>query len=258
MPMDWVFGSGHHAQTPVSVVRTPRGETQVVELAWSWYPKHGLRPTLISDPAGAVADAGSQKAVPGNWHSTDESRRCFGCHSTSVPIENGQIDFQHLLPGVRCQRCHQGTRRHVVAANEGEDDLRIERWADLSPLESIRRCGECHRRDDEFSPEEIKPEATQLVRFSPVGLSQSACFVGQETVGRRLTCTTCHDPHRPAETDAEFYRQRCLNCHGPGPRTAVACTAQPLTANCLPCHLPKVQVSKYLTFTDHWIRVRPR
>src|SRR5439155_3518746 len=80
-------------------------------------------------------------------------------------------------------------------------------------------------------------------------MHQSTCF--KKSAGK-FGCTSCHDPHglpAPAEKVA-FYRERCLDCHGPAarpmtkrPRVKAPECSVPLgerTArgdNCLTCHM---------------------
>ena len=132
----------------------------------------------------------------------------------------------------------------------------------MTPLESVNRCGECHRRADHLTPDELTPDNQLLIRFASVGLVQSACFLKQSTLSAdqlpqgtrpRFDCVTCHDPHRPAESDSAFYVARCAACHN---TAATKCSQQPSDSNCLPCHMPKVEVQPPLRFTDHWIRIR--
>ena len=40
----------------------------------------------------------------------------------------------------------------------------------------------------------------QTQRFQPYGLMKSACFLKS---GNRLSCSTCHNPHRDVETAPE-------------------------------------------------------
>ena len=90
--------------------------------------------------------------------------------------------------------------------------------------------------------------------------------------GGRLSCLTCHDPHREAEKSASFYEAKCLSCHssgrtGPGPSPARdggvsgVSGGRPCPVNatkgCLDCHMPKHPVADlHTTLTDHYIRVR--
>ena len=261
--IDWVFGSGQHAQTPVSTRLNPAGQTESLELSISWYPDiNGLGPTLGTSEM-TVADIGAGGA--GSLLDHADTLDCFGCHTTFLPLDNGRIAQGRIVAGVRCERCHTNSHAHATAMEAGDYErgaAAMETWSDLTPLESILRCGECHRRPDQLPPEDLSPDNKMLLRFAPVGLSQSPCFVKQETVrgtdGKplRLDCTTCHNPHQPARTNPDFYRQECLKCHGTHPSQAALCAAEPMTSECLKCHMPQLKVQEHLFFTDHWIRVR--
>jgi nitrate reductase cytochrome c-type subunit len=92
-----------------------------------------------------------------------------------------------------------------------------------------------------------------------------------------MSCLTCHDPHRDAETSSTYYESKCLQCHtakvgSESPHVdrntsavgrlieserKVACPVNP-TKDCVSCHMPQVQTSiPHTTFTDHFIRVHP-
>jgi hypothetical protein len=223
------------------------------------------------------------------------TRRCFGCHVSGLPVSDGRIDLNAMIPNIDCTRCHPGAARH--ARSGGEVNVTLD-WAELSPLESINRCGECHRRADEFTPDELRPEFTHLVRFSPVGMAMSPCFASTQVRPRdgvgpkgqipfrigshpqhplppstdyfpRFDCVTCHDPHAVASKDPKHYNTSCLACHdfaadahsvGSDNRIqkikAGPCSVQPVDSSCISCHMPKVESGEGLFFTDHWIRVR--
>ena len=258
--VDWLFGSGSHAITPVSLNMDADGRTGLIEHHVSWYPKAGLAATLgITDSHQTVAGI---KAV-GEYLSHPEAMECFGCHATHLVIKHGQLMQSEIVAGVQCARCHVQTHEHVAAMQNGSEETFMNDWKQLTPLESINRCGECHRRADQMTADELTPENPLLIRFAPVGMSQSACFQGQETVAEFATgktqfnCTTCHDPHQSAPRDAGFYVKKCLQCHGTDPGMALHCKSQPLTSECLSCHMPKRPSNPHLKFTDHWIRVQP-
>ena len=266
IPIDWVFGSGRHAQTPVTVRESPDGTTELLEHRLSHYPGIGIDLTLGT---AAATKPGSGWHGLGTRMTAADAADCFGCHTTWLPKRaessghEGRLDLDRLVAGVQCARCHLEGESHLNAVNAGLNDVRMERWSDLSPLESIRRCGECHRRDDQLTPDELRPDNLLLVRFAPVGLSQSRCFTALAEMktgrsdARRLDCLTCHDPHRAAETDTSFYTQRCVSCHGTESGQASACSSETRSERCLDCHMPKVEVQPHLKFTDHWIRKRP-
>jgi hypothetical protein len=256
LPIHWIFGSGTHAQTPLITWTDNDGNTAAIEHVVSWYP-HGDLLGVTLGMEQLVAASGVH-ALGRPWPPA-ETINCFGCHSTYVPTNGQQIDFAHLQPGISCSRCHWDTQQHVEDMEEGRP-LTIERFSEMSPREAIDRCGECHRRASEMGGE-ITPDNETLVRFAPVGLVQSPCFRQQDQVvldsgePGRMDCTTCHDPHRPAETRWQFYADICLKCHDAAHDRAADCSVATRQDNCLTCHMPKVPMNDNLSFTDHWIRV---
>lgn len=253
--VDWVFGSGRHAQTPVSLLANANGATELIEGSVSWYPPGVLGFTPGASGAGAIG-----MRCLGTHQDYRTTQECFGCHVTRLPVERERIQTEAMLCGVSCDRCHLGGAQHVRAMQQGHPD-QMERWSDLTPLESVNRCGECHRRADQLTNEELLPERTVLVRFASVGLAMSRCFLQQTEMpaiakSRRLDCLTCHDPHRPAEQSVDFYVAKCSACHGPGASQGAECSSPHTMANCLTCHMPRVRVADKLVLTDHWIRIR--
>lgn len=258
LPVDWVFGSGRHAQTPVSIPPDSYARAGLLEHHATWYRGFGLDWTI-----GHRGVHGTGLDSLGDWNPHEVVLRCFGCHTTWMPLKsNGRIDFERIITGVRCQRCHKDADDHFRSMQEGEARARMERWSLLSPAESVSRCGECHRSTSDFKPEDLRPDNPDLLRFAPVGLSRSPCFQKQTSVTTadgtpgRLDCTTCHDPHAPARNDPAGYIQTCLRCHGPQAHQAQVCAMEPMTSQCLECHMPRISFDRHVEFTDHWIRVR--
>ncbi len=263
--VDWVFGSGEHAMTPVSIDKDPDGLDRLTQLQLSWYADDQLHPT-----PGTARTA----TVPprlGRTANADETERCFGCHVSWLPRKRkvdpagaaaAGIDLKNLVPNLDCSRCHSGAAAH--AASDGSEPLDFS-WSHLTAIESINRCGECHRRADEMTPEELTPEHSHLVRFAPVGIALSPCFqeanseAGQKHYPR-FDCMSCHDPHLPTRSDPEFFNATCRECHTTQARQSesrtphISCSEQPLTASCIECHMPKKAAGEGLEFTDHWIR----
>lgn len=250
VPINWLFGSGMHARTPVTTWLDPDGRTVMLEHALSWYPPGLLDATLGTD--GVKSRAGLTAC--GKLIDPETTRACFGCHASLVPARDGRIDEGAVVVGVGCVRCHPRGHLHATAMAHGKPDPSAGEWDRLSPLESIRTCGECHRRDDQLPSEDLRPDNRLIVRFAPVGLSQSACFTRQTDI--RLDCLTCHDPHESATRQAASTVERCVTCHGERSRQGT-CSSAPLTSNCTTCHMPSVEIQPHLTFTDHWIRIRP-
>ncbi len=254
---EWIFGSGTHAKTPLITWTDKEGELAGIEHAVSWYADNQLGVTLglekLKESEGVLAI--------GNPRPSHEVTSCFGCHSTFISVENKRMNPHTLEPGVGCVRCHWNAAEHVLTVDIGQPSL-TERLSELSPLESVNRCGECHRRADELSGE-IRADDETLVRFASVGLIQSKCFLQQETVKLesgatpRLDCISCHDPHKKASNDWITRAAVCLNCHDYNRSQLTHCTVAGQDENCLTCHMPKLPSNPHLQFTDHWIRVRP-
>jgi len=256
LPIEWVFGSGTHARTPVITWTDNHGDSSAIEHSVSWYPSDRLGVTLGMEK---LDDSSSFYALGRHWGAA-ETINCFGCHSTFVPTVGEQIDFDRIEPGIGCTRCHWNTSAHVREMDAGADAT-IERLSDLTPEQAVDRCGECHRRASEMGGP-ITRENTSIVRFAPVGLVQSACFLRQSEVrlesgaGARLDCMTCHNPHQPSARNARLHIAVCLNCHNASLHRAAECPVASRNDDCLSCHMPPVAMNENMKFTDHWIRVR--
>jgi len=93
------------------------------------------------------------------------------------------------------------------------------------------------------------------INSSAYRLRQSQCF---QKSGGRLTCTSCHNPHRTlrgAEAVQQF-RQSCLKCHN---ELSTRSHPQPGSADCASCHMPKKRTEDvvHVVMTDHQIQRRP-
>lgn len=257
--IEWIFGSGLHALTPVSLFKNEAGKSELLQHIVSWYPSGKLGVTLGLQEL-AQNTAGIETL--GEVLSHEKTMGCFGCHTSYLGTERGEIQTSQMIAGVSCTRCHLNGEAHIRAVERGEKDLKLMKWEQLSPLESINRCGECHRRSDQLEPDEIHPDNELLIRFAPIGMSQSPCFIKQGELklppgkSSRFDCTTCHDPHEQASRDPEYYREICLNCHSQLEGHAPVCSKESMKSQCLKCHMPAVNVHDNLSFTDHWIRIR--
>ncbi|MCH9655119.1 MAG: hypothetical protein K0U89_14770 [Planctomycetes bacterium] len=257
--IEWVFGSGLHAITPVSLFPNEKGQSELLQHIVSWYPSGKLGITL---GLNELAHSKSGIQALGEVSSHASTLNCFGCHTSYLGNVQGEIQTSEMIPGVSCVRCHLNGEEHIKAVEQGAKDLKLTKWNQLTPLESINRCGECHRRFDQMEPDEIHPANDLLIRFAPIGMSQSPCFIKQGELklpagkSSRFDCTTCHDPHQQASRDPEFYRQICLNCHSNLQGHAAVCSKESMQSQCLKCHMPPVNVHDNLSFTDHWIRIR--
>ena len=118
--------------------------------------------------------------------------------------------------------------------------------------DQIQICAQCHRGEDSVKKSEITRENPKIVRYQPVGLVQSKCFVQSR---QQLLCSTCHNPHQHAASQTtEQYEKKCLQCHSASP-DSVRCSVSP-DSDCVSCHMPRVEIHPSISFHDHWIRVR--
>jgi hypothetical protein len=208
-----------------------------------------------------------------------EVYRCFACHTTASGLGSG-FDESRLIPGISCEACHGPGRGHVaemegasvesaaavVSAENTPDGIFDPKK--LTPEQSVDFCGSCHGSYWDVSLVGIS--GTGNVRFQPYRLEQSKCWNRNDA---RLTCVSCHDPHKEVDSDAEDYDHVCLSCHlvkGAALKKAAAVkpseTHPPQThpgaacpvakKACTSCHMPRVYVpAMHSSFPDHRIRV---
>ena len=193
----------------------------------------------------------------GRRMSPDEPPLCFGCHSTASSTD-GQFHPERLIPGVTCEGCHGPGAQHVAQMSL-EHDARtstlIFNPARLSPADSMDFCGACHRTSADVTLNPVS--GIFVLRFPAYRLEQSRCWGNGDA---RLTCTSCHDPHKPRVQDAVFYDKVCLSCHSSataarGGAHAIG-TCKVSNHDCVSCHMPKYTIpSMHTEWTDHKIAV---
>jgi hypothetical protein len=173
---------------------------------------------------------------------------CLACHTTRLE----RSDRGQIVPfdgGIRCERCHGPGGHHIRAVAGHFSELAIARPKLATAAQLLKLCGQCHQPPAGLT---LGPNDPTLVRQQALGIAHSRCSTASAEAFR---CTTCHDPHRDAETNAGFYEAKCLECHAGGVQKK-ACPVNP-AQDCLGCHMPKVEnPSEHAWFTDHHIRVR--
>ncbi len=251
--IDYVVGSGNHARTFLH--RNPDG--QLFEMPVSWYSERG----------------GYLAMSPGydNPHPEDFRRPvpddCLFCH-------NGYPRANLIAEGIDCQRCHGPGQAHV--ASSGRTSLVNPAKLDRDRLLDV--CMQCHlettslrlpnairrfnRAPFSFRPGEPLTDYELIFDRAPNSgfddrlevahqayrLRKSACFLKS-----KMTCTTCHDPHRVQTAD--HFVSACKSCHATSHSDARA------AANCLDCHMWKRRTDDavHVLMTDHFIqRTKPK
>jgi hypothetical protein len=258
--IDYAFGSGHHATTFVSLTDPDPRHAAGLEHRLTHFTAPG---TLGITPGQKASEAaGNDEVTPvGSRLDSNEVVHCFRCHTTMTSADDGKtLDPSSMIPNVSCERCHGPGRAHVEAARHGAENLTMPYGPGrATATQQLQLCGQCHRypvlrpavADFEVPPAEIRADNPRIVRFQPVGLMQSACYVKSRGA---LSCVTCHDPHARASKDRAGYEAACLSCHQ-APKSLPACPVSPRDG-CLKCHMPARDSGQGIPFTDHWIRVR--
>lgn len=304
--VDWTLGSGHTSRS--YLVQQPGGELFVLPVAWysqsrTWAMAPGFDK---ADHLGVLRRVQREcmfchNAYPPNVEAQPDRYGDPHLFPTDLPHGTG------------CQRCHGPGAAHVEAAYVGGIDgavrSEIVHPGRLSPKLCDDVCEQCHlqpsvaltptrrfgrrvysyRPGDDlddyivyYDPEELATERSDRfeINHHPYRMRQSTCFLesgvdadGVEAAAERLSCLTCHDPHRkvPKPQRAEHYRQACQSCH-----EVDACGLEEMTAagqgdklprhmrgvdpgNCVGCHMPRRRTRDviHVVMTDHKIQKLP-
>lgn len=213
---------------------------------------------------------------------------CIACHTGNFDfVEGSKNKFHNVSLGIDCERCHGPGKVHIDAIEGGqlidvgeEIDYTIVNPGKLPIDKQFDVCQQCHLqgvnvmkagksiRDfrpgmhlsdiaDIFIEQNANPDAFGIASHAE-RLQGSQCFI--ESAGR-LTCTTCHDPHKSINaTDTLVYIRQCGTCHRE--QKEILCTAPAhaqaeMGGNCITCHMPSGGTSDipHVSFHDHKIRV---
>ncbi|MGA2219697.1 MAG: multiheme c-type cytochrome [Terracidiphilus sp.] len=257
-PLEWSFGTGRVAQSYLF----KKEDGGFYEARVSYFTS--LK-ALDFTPWRALRSPSSLEEAMDRPVSQAEVQQCFACHSTASNIGGG-FDEKHLIPGVTCEACHGPGASHVKSMDAGIVDktktpmLAIFNPDGMLPADSVDFCGACHGTFWDTKLSGTKGVST--TRSAPYRLVTSKCWGNGDP---RLTCTACHDPHKPLETDATAYDAVCRSCHVAAreEKTTIShrgAGCPKATNHCTHCHMTKVYIPEmHANFTDHRIRiVKPR
>jgi len=268
-PVDWILGSGHRSRTYLYATRG--GELYQLPVAW-------------------YSQAKAWRMAPGYDRADHDgvTRRvrheCMFCHNAYAGVTKSSESYwrsqtfpAELPQGIGCQRCHGPGARHAAVALTGDIAKTKSSIVNPARLDARRRmdvCYECHmqpavalfgvrrfgRDINSFRPGQLLADYAPPIdidgkenRFEinhhPYRLEQSRCF---RESGAKLTCLTCHNPHRKvAEADrVAHYRAVCMSCHEKAHRAS---------EDCVSCHMPqrRAQDVVHAVMTDHLIQRKP-
>ena len=249
--VEYALGANHQGRSFLG----REGNGRVRELRVSQYPHAPEWGRTMEHPAIPPDEPG----YLGRPLTAEAARKCLGCHATNFRAArepDGRPEGRDH--GIGCERCHGPGGNHIPAITAHFPEPAIARPRLASAAQVVALCGECHR-----APNKTTPADAGFVRYQASGLVLTRCYTES---AEALSCVTCHNPHKDAETSASFYEAKCLACHAssgsPAPnqpagssRTGLPCRVDPRN-DCLACHMPRVKDAVPRTvFTDHWIRV---
>jgi len=200
---------------------------------------------------------------------------CLRCHVSEMETPAPGTQNRYATPvfraaGVSCERCHGPGEKHVKGGP-------IINPAKLAADRRDSICMQCHlegkagierrgRHAYEFQAGDRLTDyirhyvadsdsKTKLSAVSEVeALADSVC---KKKSGDSMSCTSCHDPHSspPPGNRVNYYRQKCLSCHGNsfGDKHHVE------NPDCTQCHMPANPSADiaHTQVADHRILRRP-
>ncbi len=275
--VDFVIGSGTRGKS--FLIET---DQHLFQSPISWYhEKNGwdLSPGYSAWPRAGLFDR-------------PITHECLFCHAGRInPREDTTNGYQKPIfveASIGCERCHGPgelhRERHRKGTVDDYPDSTIVNPARLDPVLRDNVCEQCHLRGEirvvrrGRNPTDYRPGMplddflrTFVAQEDSIGsqqstsvghveqMRQSRCFAAS---GGKMACISCHDPHYlPAVAErANYFRQRCLNCHrdlhvADCKNLGGTLSASDSTNDCVSCHMPKHKLRNipHVAETDHRI-----
>ena len=269
VPIDFSLGSGRSGR---SFLMNRDGLLFMSPIGWyssgaGWDLSPGYRPESHQRFDRQISDA------------------CIMCHAgrmASIADQPDRFDARQpfLEESIGCERCHGPAGSHVVRHQRSDWSL-VDRIVNPAKLDVVRQdavCNQCHlqagrrtlrygRTEFDFrpgdrlgdiwaihlDPEQVGPDKTVRAVTQTQQMQESVCFQKSQ----KLSCISCHDPHRHTEPQERHtaYDSRCLKCHGPSSTECAELPSARETKSCIECHMPRLSTSDvpHTSQTDHRI-----
>lgn len=246
--IDIIIGSGRKGQTYLHW----EGEL-LCQLPVSYWTEHDK---WVNSPGFADGTAKFDRPIPA---------RCLECHASAAvsraPPVN-RYDPASLVMGISCEKCHGPGGEHVSRYRSASPPLTLEDAAIVNPGRLARErqidvCALCHAGEGRsitpplsYRPGDVLAEhivfprqpanAPLDVHASQIQLLQrSRCYQQSGT----MTCTTCHDVHRP-QRDLAVMAARCAQCHETEDCGKFTTLGPLIATSCVSCHMPLEQTAQ--------------
>jgi hypothetical protein len=195
--------------------------------------------------------------------------RCLECHASSfesTPPPANRYQPASLVLGITCEKCHGPGREHIAKYRSATPpkspaDGAIINLARFSRDRQMDACALCHAGGNprpnvpslSFAPGGMlddfllvpKPAADAHVDVhggTVQLLERSRCFQSSAT----MTCTTCHDVHKPQRELTQF-AAKCLACHKVESCGQFAKLGHGIDLQCVVCHMPLQQTDQIIS-----------
>ena len=191
------------------------------------------------------------------------SPKCLECHTTwvgHVPGSVNQYRKDDSILGVTCEVCHGPGKDHVTFHQSHpkiETAHDIVHPGQLDRQRQLDLCAQCHSNaikhrgpafsyrpgdplDAHYKTLQTQHPEDDHVANQTTYLLQSKCFQKSDS----LTCTTCHNPHRPRDTTMSG-SVACRKCHQTADCPEQSRVPEAVRDQCSQCHMPafnKIQV----------------
>lgn len=181
----------------------------------------------------------------------ETNQACIDCHTEETTFETHSVNrFLKVNLGIDCEKCHGPGSLHIDQ-QAGRKNLGFR--AIINPTKDQTKddmvCYDCHPKKEVDFLEDYDDEAIDFTAHA-TRLSMSKCFTEGD-----LNCVSCHDPHKPLETNNAVYNTTCMSCHSSSALTAIP-NHDP-AKDCVSCHMPQKGSSDipHVNPTEHWIKV---
>lgn len=195
---------------------------------------------LLVDPSGYmitgdVGETTQWNLVPQQWapyHAGEMGAPfdCGRCHTTGYEASGNQDGLPGLIgtwleDGVRCEACHGPGGDHAAHPTQ------------IAPPGGTA-CAECHHRDAQYRME----WAGGFMRSQ-----QQAEEMRHSPHDGRLTCASCHDPHRSTVYGEGGVATACTACHPGDASNNFYVVVGMEGVGCVDCHMPRMGLSASAT-----------